>query len=166
MKRSIRMAIMGVVTAFSFLGGIGAADADSTSMLKDFHFAHPTFTHPHPFAKAHIILQISQDNPARWGLALSNAQNLMNYFGQEEVQIVFVAFGPGEKMYLANSPVAQRIAALNGEGVEFDACDNTYKAMTKKMGHPPKLVSQAVMVPAGIVRIMQLEQHGFDYIKP
>jgi len=99
-------------------------------------------------------------------LVLSNAQNLMNYFGQEEVQIVIVAFGPGLKMYLANSPVAEKIASMDAEGVEFDACDNTYKAMTKEMGHPPKLVSQAVIVPGGIVRIMQLEQHGFDYVKP
>jgi len=165
MKRSIRVAIMGAVTAFSLLGGISVADAGIT-ILKDSNFASPTFTHSHPFAKEHIVLQVSQASPARWGLVLSNAQNLMNYFGQEEVQIVIVAFGPGLKMYLANSPVAEKIAALDGEGVEFDACGNTYKAMTKEMGHPPKLVSQAVIVPGGIVRIMQLEQHGFDYVKP
>ncbi|WP_203525088.1 DsrE family protein [Acidithiobacillus ferrianus] len=165
MKRSIRISIMSVVTTCFLLGGIGVADANP-SMLKGYSFAKPTFVHEHPFATAHIVLQVSQGDPARWGLALSNAQNLLNYFGQEEVQIVIVAFGPGEKMYLADSPVAEKIAALDAEGVEFDACDNTYKAMTKEMGHPPKLVKQAVIVPGGIVRIMQLEQHGFDYIKP
>ena len=72
MKRSIRVAIMSAVTTLSLLGGIGVADAGIT-MLKDSNFANPTFTHTHPFAKQHIVLQVSQDNPARWGVALSNA---------------------------------------------------------------------------------------------
>ncbi|WP_439097810.1 DsrE family protein, partial [Acidithiobacillus thiooxidans] len=80
--------------------------------------------------------------------------------------IVVVAFGPGLKMLVANSPVAKTIAAMNAEGVEFDACHNTMLAMAKKLGHLPKLVPSAVIVPAGIVRIMQLESHGFDYVKP
>ncbi|MBU2837690.1 hypothetical protein HF673_18910, partial [Acidithiobacillus thiooxidans] len=48
----------------------------------------------------------------------------------------------------------------------FDACHNTMLQMAKKLGHLPKLVPSAVIVPAGIVRIMQLESHGFDYVKP
>ncbi|AEK57551.1 conserved hypothetical protein [Acidithiobacillus caldus SM-1] len=97
---------------------------------------------------------------------MNTTQNILNYFGQEKVQIVIVAFGPGLKFLLANSPVKQRIAALDAEGVEFDACHNTMLQFQKKLGHMPELVPSAVVVPAGIVRIMQLESHGFDYVKP
>ncbi|OFC34889.1 hypothetical protein, partial [Acidithiobacillus caldus] len=86
----------------------------NVSMLKDFDYAKPTFIHDHPFAIAHVVLQVSQDNPALWNLTLNNTQNLLNYFGQERVQIVVVAFGPGIKMYLPkNKAIAARIAAIN-----------------------------------------------------
>jgi intracellular sulfur oxidation DsrE/DsrF family protein len=142
------------------------AQAANPSMLGDFQFDKPTFVHQLPFAKADVVLQVDADSPATWNLALNNAQNLLNYFGQEKVRIVIVAFGPGLKMLLENSPVAKRIAAQNAEGVEFDACHNTMEAMAKKLGHLPALVPSAVVVPAGVVRIMQLEKAGFAYIKP
>ncbi|MEY2342487.1 hypothetical protein AB4090_10305 [Acidithiobacillus sp. IBUN Pt1247-S3] len=138
----------------------------NVSMLNDFNFAKPTFIHDHPFAKYHVILQVSQDNPGRWNLTLNNTQNMLNYFGQEQVQIVVVAFGPGIKMYLPKSPVASRIAAINAEGVEFDVCHNSMEQFKKKTGHLPPLDPSVVIVPAGIVRIMQLESHGFNYVKP
>ncbi len=139
----------------------------NVSMLQDFQYNQPAFIHDHPFAKAKVVLQVSQADPARWNLTLNNAQNLLNYFGQEQVQIVVVAFGPGIKMYLPkNKEIASRIAAINAEGVEFDVCHNSMEEFKKKTGHLPPLDPSVVIVPAGIVRIMQLESHGFDYIKP
>ncbi|MCE5420609.1 MULTISPECIES: DsrE family protein [Acidithiobacillus] len=154
-----------MLVAILMLFGVGVATAN-VSMMKDFNFDHPAFAHDHPFASRKLVVQVSQDNPARWDLVLNTTQNILNYFGQEKVQIVIVAFGPGLKFLLANSPVKQRIAALDAEGVEFDACHNTMLQFQKKLGHMPELVPSAVVVPAGIVRIMQLESHGFDYVKP
>lgn len=144
---------------------MGSAQANP-SMLKDFNFNHPIFQHPHPFATSHLVIQISSNNPALWSLALNNAANAMKLLGNDQTQIVVVAFGPGLHMLLADSPVAGRIAALDQSGVEFDACNNTLQAMGRALGHIPKLAPQAMIVPAGIVRIMQLESHGFNYIKP
>lgn len=141
-------------------------DANNPSMLNTFKFNHPTFVHKLPFAKRHVVMQVSQDNPHRWNLTLNNAQNMEQFFGNDEVRIVVVAYGPGLKMLLAGSPVASRIKSLDAGGVEFDACHNTMEHMAKKLGHLPKLVSQAVIVPGGVIRIMQLEHAGFDYIKP
>lgn len=167
MKIAIALRNLGGIAGILALLVLGMGNAyANVSMLKDFHFDHPTFVHDVPFAEAHVVIQVSQDDPARWDLTLNNAQNLLNYFGPSKVQIVIVAFGPGLKMFLADSPVAERIASLNAEGVEFDACHNTMLAMAKKLGHMPDLAPQAVIVPAGIVRIMQLESHGFQYIKP
>jgi intracellular sulfur oxidation DsrE/DsrF family protein len=164
-KKFLKVSVL--AGALPILGILGMATASANvSMLNDFNFDHPTFIHDLPFAKQHVVIQVSQANPARWTLTLNNAQNLLNYFGQEKIQIVVVAFGPGIKMYLPNSPVASRIAAINAEGVEFDVCHNSMEAFKKKTGHLPKLDPSVVIVPAGIVRIMQLESHGFDYIKP
>ena len=51
-------------------------------------------------------------------------------------------------------------------GIEFDACHNTMQAMAKKLGHMPAINPAATVVPAGVVRIGELEQKGFSYIKP
>lgn len=154
-----------LATACLVVGIAGTAHANP-SMLKNFDFDHPTFVHKHGFAKHHVVIQVSQGNPARWHLVLNNAQNVLDAFGSDEVQVVVVAYGPGLKMLLANSPDAEQISSMDEEGIEFDACHNTMEAMARKLGHMPKLVPEAVIVPGGIVRIMQLESHGFDYIKP
>ncbi|OZB31252.1 MAG: hypothetical protein B7X51_09220 [Pseudomonas sp. 34-62-33] len=84
---------------------------------------------------------------------MNNAQNLLAALGAKKVQIVVVAFGPGLKMLLADSPLARRVAALDAQGVEFDACHNTMEGMARKLGHLPELVPAAVVVPAGVVRL-------------
>ena len=69
-------------------------------------------------------------------------------------------------VHLKNSPVAERLAAQNAEGIEFDACHVTMEGMAKKLGHMPVLAPRAVIVPGGVVRLMQLEKNGFAYVKP
>ncbi len=147
-------------------GAMSLAQAANPSMLQDFNFDKPAFIHNVPFAQQKLVLQITSDEPARWHFVLSVAQNVLQHFGQDKVQVVIVAYGPGLKMLLKNSPVANLIEAQDTQGIEFDACHNTMKAMAKKLGHMPELVPQAVIVPAGVVRIMQLEKAGFAYIKP
>ena len=146
-------------------GSVGVAHANP-SMLKNFNFSQPSFLQQHPFARAHVVIQVDQDKPQRWGLVLNNVQNMLDYMGPDKIQIVVVAFGPGLKMLLAHSPETKRIESIAAEGVEFDACHNTMEAMARKLGHMPALLPQPVIVPAGVIRIVQLEQHGFGYIKP
>ena len=161
----LRIPLVVLLAWFLGLGGIGAAQAaDATPARLDFN--HPSFAHDLPFAKREVVIKVSSGGPAYWNLVLDNAQNLLDYFGQPDVRIVVVAFGPGLRMLLKDSPVAARIESENSEGVEFDACHNTMKAMARKIGHMPVLVPQAVVVPAGVVRIMQLQKAGFAYIRP
>ncbi len=136
------------------------------SMLDNYDYNTPSFKTSAPFATVHVVIQVSEDDPARWNLVLNNAQNLLDFMGASKTQIVVVAYGPGLKMLLADSPVAGRIQSLDQEGVEFDACHNTMMAMAKASGHMPVIVAPAVIVPAGVVRILQLESHGFSYLKP
>lgn len=150
----------------AFAGNTHNPNANNPSQLKSFNFNKPEFLHKLPFADRYFVIQVSADDPKLWNLALNNAKNIGDYFGQDKVRVVVVAYGPGLKMYLANSSVAERIKSENASNVEFDACHHTLVHMTKKLGHIPKLVPQAVLVPAGVVRIGQLEHAGFNYIKP
>ena len=150
----------------ALFGAFGTAHAAQRSMLGHFDFDHPEFVHQLPFASRALVLQVSSDDPQTWQLALNNAQNVLQYFGDDKVRVVVVAFGPGLRMLLKDSPVAARIAAQDGEGIEFDACHNTMEGMARKLGHMPELVPAAVVVPAGVVRLMQLEKAGFAYLRP
>jgi intracellular sulfur oxidation DsrE/DsrF family protein len=152
--RTIHKLLAGLALIGLFAGPVAAMAADSTG------------SDSHPFAKYHYVIQVSEDNPGVWTLAMNNAQNLLNYYGPSDVQVVIVAYGPGLKMLLKNSKVASRVQSVAMEGVEFDACHNTMEHMAKKLGHMPAINSAATVVPAGVVRIGQLEGKGFAYIKP
>lgn len=165
MNRLSRLAA-GAVLATTLFANVRVNAQTNPSMLQTFKFDVPGFIKPHPFAKAHVVIQVSEDEPARWTLVLNNVANMLEYMGQDRIQIVVVAYGPGLKMLLPTGKMGKRIAGLSAEGVEFDACHQTMEKMARKLGHMPVLVPQAVIVPAGVIRIVQLESHGFSYIKP
>ena len=59
-----------------------------------------------------------------------------------------------------------RINGLTDNGVRFAACSNTMKKMSKKLGKEPTLNSQATVVSAGVVRIIDLVNEGYLLVKP
>ena len=68
------------------------------------------------------------------------------------------------------SPVKDRIKQLAElsfpSTLTFSACNNTKQGMEKREGHPITIIPQATLVPAGVVRIMELEEQGYSYVKP
>ncbi|MBN2871574.1 MAG: hypothetical protein JXJ30_01520 [Halothiobacillaceae bacterium] len=119
-----------------------------------------------PFAEARVVLQISDPNPFKQTLVLNVAGNLIAYYGQDRVDIEVVAFGPGLRLLFEDNAQAPRIKSLVQQGVRFSACANTLDNMTNKLGHEPKLNPAARIVPAGIVRLIQLNQAGYFVAKP
>jgi intracellular sulfur oxidation DsrE/DsrF family protein len=120
-----------------------------------------------------IVIQASQNDPGQMNLALTNTQNAIKYYtGKgESVQVEIVAYGPGLNMlHEDTSPVKDRIKALKasaiGSDIRFSACYNTQMAMQKREGHPIVIIPEARVVPAGIVRLTQLQEEGWSYIRP
>lgn len=132
--------------------------------------AHAQSGKPH-----RIAIQVDQNDPALMNLALNNAENVMEYYrGKgEDVEIEIVAYGPGLNMLRADtSPVKARIAQIaNADAsfpakITFSACNNTLQGMEKREGHAITIIPQARIVPAGIVRLSELEEQGWSYIRP
>lgn len=117
-------------------------------------------------ADTKIVLQISDPNPFKQTLVLNVANNLIKHYGQDQVDIEIVAFGPGLRLLFADNVNKGRVSSLASSGVKFSACANTQKAMSKKLGHPPKMHAKAVTVGAGVVRIIDLTNKGYKLIKP
>ena len=120
-----------------------------------------------PFAEQKIVLQISDDDPAKQNLVLNVANNLIKHYGSDKIEIEIVAFGPGLRLLFAENANGERINSLvEGSGVRFAACQNTVAAMTKLLGEPPALNPKATPVPAGIVRIIELTGQGYLLVRP
>ncbi len=117
-------------------------------------------------ADTKIVLQISDPNPFKQTLVLNVANNLIKHYGQDQVDIEIVAFGPGLRLLFADNANKGRVSSLASSGVKFSACANTQKAMSKKLGHAPKMHAKAVTVGTGVVRIIDLTNKGYKLIKP
>ena len=104
-------------------------------------------------------------------LALNNATNVTQYYKEigEKVKIEVVTFGPGLHMLRDDtSPVKARIEemALSTPEVSFKACGNTQQNMQKAENKKVPIVPQAQVVKSGVVRVMQLQEQGWTYVKP
>jgi uncharacterized protein len=118
-----------------------------------------------------VAIHVDENDPQVMNMALNNASNLARYYESQgdTVTIEMVTYGPGLNMLIADkSPVAQRVSAMSLEldNISFSACANTMAGMKKKSGHDVVLLSEANVVPSGVVRLIELQEDGFAYIRP
>ena len=119
----------------------------------------------------HLILQVNSSEPAMMNLALNNATNVEQYYKSlgEKVEIEVVTFGPGLHMLRDDtSPVKDRIKAIAEKmpAISFKACGNTQDNMHKAENKDIPLVAQATLVKSGVVRVMELQELGWTYVRP
>ena len=119
----------------------------------------------------HLILQVNSSEPAMMNLALNNATNVEQYYKSlgEKVEIEVVTFGPGLHMLRDDtSPVKDRIKAIADKtpSISFKACGNTQDNMHKAEHKDIPLVAQATLVKSGVVRVMELQEQGWTYVRP
>ena len=65
-------------------------------------------------------------------------------------------------------PVKERIKELREKipSLVFSACDNTRRRMERDEGRKITFVGEATVVPSGVVRLMELQEQGWSYIRP
>jgi intracellular sulfur oxidation DsrE/DsrF family protein len=120
-----------------------------------------------------VAIQVDQNDPQIMNLALNNATNVIEYYRarNEDLEIDIVTFGPGLHMLRADtSPVQDRIKRLRDMvfpgKIQFSACNNTKQGMEKTEGHAISIVADATVVPSGVVRLMELQEQGWSYVRP
>jgi intracellular sulfur oxidation DsrE/DsrF family protein len=157
MRGWFRQATFVAVTSVSLISAALAVDAKTNGSEK-----------PHRLA-----IQVDQNDPAVMNLALNNAMNVIEYYRAkgEDVDVDVVTYGPGLHMLRADtSPVQDRIKSLKDAAfpskIQFSACNNTKEGMEKKEGHPINVLADAVVVPSGVVRLMELQEKGWSYLRP
>ncbi len=140
--------------------GLAAAAMGSLGAL----FVRPA----HAEGKHHrVVFQVSSGDVGTMNLAINNMGAMRTEYAArgETVGIELVCYGPGLAMLRADtSPVKERLPGL--KGITLSACNNTIQAYEKAEGQKIPLVEEARIVPSGVVRVADLQEQGWSYVRP
>ncbi|MFO0765962.1 MAG: DsrE family protein [Nitrospiraceae bacterium] len=112
-----------------------------------------------------VVMHLNGDDERVQRGLLGNSKNLYEAVGRDSLRVEVVAHGPGLRLLTKkDSPLASEVADLKAKfGVEFTACSNTMK----KMGLLREdLIEQVDRTVPAMVRLMELQEQGWAYIKP
>ena len=114
-------------------------------------------------SKTRVVIQVSDDDPKKWNLALNNAKNLQKDLGAKNVEIEIVAYGPGIGIFKSGAETSARVQEAKTDGIQLSACENTMAAQKLRKEDMNPAVGY---VPSGVVQIVQREQAGYAYLRP
>ncbi len=156
--------LFAAITLFALLSGISlAADDEEEGLIK-------------------VVYHADFADPRRFSAMLTSIHNMATYYENElqeyDIRIVFVAHGIRfvTDDLLAKTPFAEdaalaerrenikgRLLSLNDVmSVKLELCDITRSQINLEK---EKLYAAVESVPSGVVRIAELQQQGFAYIK-
>ena len=118
-----------------------------------------------------LAIQVSDNDTGTATKILNVVANAAKAFQEEGMpyEIEVVAYNAGLHLFRTDtSPVLERVAGFTGSvpDVTFSACANTIAGMTRKEGAAPELIETAEVVPAGVIRLMELADQGYTVIRP
>lgn len=132
-----------------------------TALFGDTRYAEPK---PSIDNQRQILFSINSGDDEKINHVLSSANNVLKYYGPENVHMRIVAYYHGIKAVLkANKEIAERVNTLMQYDVEFVACENT---MVTKHIKKEELIDGTEIVTAGIVEIAERIKEGWIYIVP
>jgi uncharacterized protein len=169
-EKAVRVAV-GVV-ALLIVAPPAATAAPAAAAVQQKQSTKQASKQPAADKKQHqLVLQVNVNDPAMMNLALNNATNVAQYYKDigEKAMIEVVTFGPGLHMLRDDtSPVKARIKAIaeSNPSISFQACANTRENMSRAESKEIPLMSEAKVVKSGVVRVMELQEQGWAYVKP
>jgi intracellular sulfur oxidation DsrE/DsrF family protein len=119
--------------------------------------------------KHRIVYQLDDAGLDRARFVLGNMRNHVAGVGgwQNVESLELVVFGPALKGFsqdLIDPALKQTLEALQGQGMVFGACGNTMKNFSITAEQLP---SKSTILPqGGVVRIMELQEAGYTYLRP
>lgn len=120
-----------------------------------------------PMASTHkVVIQVSTGDAQTQTIALNNAVNVQKHYGMDQVAVEIVAYGPGLSILTKGSALTERVGSLAQQSITFSACANTMAKIEKETGTKPELTAGVGIVPAGVVRIVELQEQGYAYLRP
>jgi intracellular sulfur oxidation DsrE/DsrF family protein len=164
-RRRLYAAGLGLALVVPFLATLGLTGACSATPKASKEPVGQT-SHSH-----RLVFQVNSEDPTTMKHAITNALNAIRNYSEknEPVAVEIVAYGPGINMFREDtSPVKGLLQFLHGNhpDVVFSVCGNTKMIMEKNEGRPVPLVDGVQVVPFGVVRLVELQEAGWSYLRP
>jgi intracellular sulfur oxidation DsrE/DsrF family protein len=129
-------------------------------------FGDTEFAEPKPAIdnQRQIIFSIKSANDEEINHVLSSANNVLKFYGPENVEMKIVSYFHGIKAFeKKHKEIALRVRGLMLLDVEFIACGNTMRTKNIK---EEELIEDVVIVTAGIVEMIERVKDGWVNIVP
>lgn len=111
-----------------------------------------------------VVLHLDTEDTSILDLSLGNIENYLAALEDTHpCSVTLVANAGAVKLFTRDSAQAERIQGLAARGVAFDICAN---ALRKHRMDRDALLDACVVVPAGVVELVRLQDAGFAYVKP
>ena len=114
-----------------------------------------------------VFYHLDEPGVDRAKAVLVNIENHVNVVGWKNIEALeLVVHGPALRTFVAKEidpDVRGKLETLLAGGLRFDACQNT---MARQKIALKDLIEGATPVPSGVVRVMELQEAGYAYIKP
>lgn len=110
-----------------------------------------------------VVFHVDMDNTPVFELTLVNIENFLADKGDAEVALL--ANGSAVKLFVraANKGLRDRLEKLHEEGVKIFVCNNALSGHTISK---EDIFDFCEIVPAGVTKLVELQQAGYAYIKP
>jgi uncharacterized protein len=119
-----------------------------------------------------LVIHVGGGDTGQMKVALANTVNAIEFYAKisKTIAIELVANGPGYEMLRDTSPTKDRIAEIHKQYpfVVFSACQNSRAGLAKAEGKTIEQIvelPEATDVPAGIVRLSELQEQGWSYVR-
>ena len=115
-----------------------------------------------------MVIQVNSNDPVTQKMAINSAKNLKKMLGQDAVDVEIVVYGPGLSLIKSRGFAADKVKALMTDyDVKVSVCNGTLKAYAKRHGgYEPEIIKGVSRVPTGALRILELQEQGYAYLRP
>jgi len=114
-----------------------------------------------------MAIQLNSSDPLTQKMALLNARNLKAVIGKDNIDVELVVYGPGLSILKMESTNSSRVKDLmNRYGLKVSICEGTLKNYAKRHGGEPDIIEGVSRVPTGAIRILELQEQGYAYMRP
>ena len=119
--------------------------------------------------KHRIVYHLDEAGLDKAKFVVGNIRNHVSGVGgwQNIESLELVVHGPALKLFVQSSidpALKQTLEMLQEQGMTFGACGNTMKNFSITTEQLPR--GSLVLPQGGVVRIMELQEHGYIYLRP
>jgi len=126
-------------------------------------------SHLKDFPQKHrIVYQLDDAGVDKAKFVLRNISNHLSGVGSQHIEAIeLVVFGPGLKSFVVKTmdpELKHMLETLQTQGLTFGACGNTMKNFSLSLQDLPD--GSKPLPQGGVVRVMELQDAGYRYLRP